>query len=182
MARIIDFRELVETLNDIKDLIRPDIQKDHPAMKELFDTIAYNLMNDHEREVFERYYSEDNSLSSKHAFDRLGVDVGGDHHKKEEVEDTLFSGLMDEDQYDDFQKEKKDDPALTARKYFKSYVEPYASSHMKKLVSIFETFLEDKPAKKQVPFLSHEEFISMSPKDRMKNYDRAVKSMKKWNK
>ena len=180
MARKVDFRGLADDIRDINDLIRPDSQKDHPAMKELFEILAYNLMDDGERVVFDQDSPWENKPSAWETFHTFGTEVGGTNHSREDMLDTLFSGLMDDEQYRDFQQEKSRDSSLTAERYFDGYVLPYAGPGMRKLSSMFKVFLAEKPAAKPLPFLSKDEFMSMSSADRQKNHDRAMRSMKKW--
>lgn len=177
--RRVDFTNLTENLGEAKDLIDPELQTNHSAMQELFETIAYNLMSDDEQAVFDRHYYGGAPIDAKSAWFALGED-GGKNHTPEEVLDTLYTGLMNEQQYEDFQADQEKDSKITARDYYNAYIRQYAGPGMNKLASVFEAFLKENPHEKPVKFISREEFQAMNPQDRARNHDRAMKSLKGW--
>ena len=177
--RKVDFTNLIDGLSEAKDLIDPEVQLNHPAMQELFQILAYNLMDDGEQAIYDRHVSSGSPLDPKTAFRALG-EQGGDNHTKEEMQDTLYTGLMTDQQYQDFQDDKAQEPSLTAKAYYNRYIKQYANPGMNKLAKIFDMYLNEKPPEKLVKFISKEEFTAMNPKDREKNYDRAIKSSKRW--
>lgn len=177
--RKVDFTDLADYVSEAKDLIDPEVQTTHPAMQELFEILAYNLMDDDERAIHDQHVYTGGPVDAKRAFQAFG-EQGGANHTPEEILDTLYTGLMDEQRYEDFKSEQQANPRLTARDYYNSYIKQYAGPGMNKLAAVFDAFMNEKPAEKPVKFISREEFRAMKPEDRTKNYDRAVKSMKKW--
>jgi hypothetical protein len=156
----IDWRGFAKRITNDDDLIYPDVQPDHPVMKELREIIFLNGLTDLEREAVRRYFEDSGATLPMETCYKI---ARGGKPNLTELEDMLFSGLMSDIDYEDFESMKESNPELSARAYYEdlcSFNEKDKS--IKKLAKIFAAILDDpKTSEEHTNYISRQEFESM---------------------
>lgn len=156
----INWRDLARQIVNDEDLIHPDVQTDHPLMKQLAEIVYYNALSDCERNSVERLFGSTGTHLSMRDCYKIAR-----HGKPDmaELEELLFSGLMSDIDYEDYEEMRERKPEISARQYFDelcSYNEKDRA--VKKLAEIFAAILDaPETSEEHTNYISRQEFEQM---------------------
>jgi hypothetical protein len=177
----IDWRSLARRIINDEDLHYPDVQPDHPVMKELREIVYLNGLDDYEREAVRRSFESTGVALPMETCYKIAK--GGKPDMAELVE-MLFTGLLDDVSYEDFVEMRERDPDIDARTYYEkvcAFNEPDPA--VKKLARIFSAILDEpETLEEYIPYISRQEFEKMrhDPDWVQKNLKSLEKSKKVW--
>lgn len=157
----IDWRGFAKRITNDDDLIYPDVQRNHPVVKELKEWVFWNALTPKEREAVEKYFTLTGSkpLPAKEILKivrRGNIDKG-------ELTEMLFTGMLDEIAYQGYLEEKESKPGVSARDYFNYMRNREKDKAVLKLARIFEAILdENEPEQEEpLPYISRATFEKM---------------------
>ncbi|HBN82582.1 MAG TPA: hypothetical protein DDZ89_01950 [Clostridiales bacterium] len=180
----LDWRSIVSRIINDEDLISPDVQESHPAMKELREIVFLNGLTDREREAVGQYFQSTGANIPMKSCYRI---ARGGKLDLEELTEMLFVGLLPDIDYEDYLETKERKPGISARDYYEQvYSYNEKDPAIKKLARMFAAILDtpDEPVEEFLPYISSVEFEKMKGDIKwvQENLKRIEKSKKIWPK
>jgi len=156
----LDWRSLASQIINDEDLHDPDVQMDHPVVKELTEIVFLNGLTDEEKEAARSCIMKTGKSLPMKTYYKIARNGKPDI---DELSEMLFAGLMTDADYEDYIEMKEQKPKISARDYYtKLCAHNEKDAAVKKLARIFEAILDAPETNEEyVPHISRAEFEKM---------------------